>query len=81
MQAWTRVSAKLRSERGSLGSHLHKGDDGWWYSYAQWPSSEAWDRAFAAGPVDPQALAVMQSAILESAPELVLTPVVDLLQG
>lgn len=41
VEAWSRISTKLRSERGSLGSRLHKGPDGWWYSYAQWPSAEA----------------------------------------
>lgn len=36
--AWSRVSDLLRAERGSLGSRLHRGSDGLWYSYAQWPA-------------------------------------------
>ncbi len=36
VKAWTRVSELLLSERGSLGSRLHRGPDGLWYSYAQW---------------------------------------------
>lgn len=77
--AWTRISALLRSQRGSLGSRLHRGADGWWYSYAQWPSAQARDLAFAAGPVDAEAAARMQAAIAESQPEVVLESVADLM--
>ena len=75
--AWSRVSERLRAERGSLGSRLHRGPDGIWYSYAQWPSAQARDRAFAAGPVDPDASAAMRDAIAETLPEIVLEPVSD----
>lgn len=77
VQAWSRISERLLVERGSLGSRLHRGPDGWWYSYAQWPSAEARDRAFAAGSVDPQAGQQMREAIAESLPELVLESVSD----
>jgi heme-degrading monooxygenase HmoA len=77
--AWSRVSALLLSERGSLGSRLHRGPDGVWYSYAQWPSAEARARAFAAGPVDAEATRQMREAIVESFPEIILEPVVDYL--
>ncbi len=77
IEAWSRVSARLLSERGSLGSRLHRGPDGIWYSYAQWPSAEARQRAFAAGPVDPQAARQMADAIAESFPEIILEPVAD----
>ena len=79
VSAWTRISERLLSERGSLGSRLHRGADGLWYSYAQWPSSEARDKAFAAGTVDAEALELMRSAIVESLPEITLEPVSDLL--
>lgn len=79
IDAWTRISALLRAQRGSLGSRLHRGADGWWYSYAQWPSAEARDRAFPAGPVDADAAARMQAAIADSLPEIVLEPVSDLM--
>jgi heme-degrading monooxygenase HmoA len=77
--AWSRVSALLLAERGSLGSRLHRGADGIWYSYAQWPSAEARDRAFAAGPVDPEATKQMREAIAETLPEIILEPVADYL--
>jgi len=75
--AWSRVSERLLSERGSLGSRLHRGPDGMWYSYAQWPSAQARDRAFALGPVDPEAARQMAECIAETLPELVLEPVSD----
>lgn len=79
VEAWSRVSALLLAERGSLGSRLHRAEDGWWYSYAQWPSVEARERSVAAGPVDAEARRRMQEAIAESLPELVLEPVSDFL--
>jgi len=77
--AWSRVSELLRTQRGSLGSRLHCGSDGVWYSYAQWPSAEARAEAFAAGEVDTRAGAQMKNAIAESYPEIVLRTVADFL--
>jgi len=51
--AWSRVSDLLLSERGSLGSRLHRGPDGLWYSCAEWPSLEAREKAFRLGPGQP----------------------------
>ncbi|HYD78171.1 MAG TPA: antibiotic biosynthesis monooxygenase [Paucimonas sp.] len=78
VRAWSRVSELLLG-RGSLGSRLHKGPDGVWYSYAQWPSAEARQQAFAAPTEDPQASAAMRAAIAESFPEIVPEPVADFL--
>jgi heme-degrading monooxygenase HmoA len=64
IQGWSRLSDLLRS-RGSLGSRLHRGSDGLWYSYAQWPSAQAREDAFSVGNVDATASAQMQSAIAE----------------
>jgi len=77
IDGWSRLSELLLSPGGSLGSRLHRGPDGWWYGYAQWPSAEARERAFAAGPLDPAASRKMREAIAESLPELVLEPVAD----
>jgi Antibiotic biosynthesis monooxygenase len=78
--AWSRITELLRTERGSLGSRLHKGSDGLWYSYAQWPSAKARDEAFALGSVDPAAGAAMEAAIAEQFPEIALESVADFLQ-
>lgn len=44
--AWSTLTRRLRDERGALGSRLHRGDDGLWYAYAQWPGAEARNAAF-----------------------------------
>ena len=75
--AWSQVSELLLSDRGSLGSRLHRAADGIWYSYAQWPSGRAREDASALGPVDAQAAETMEHAIAERYPEIVLESVVD----
>jgi len=79
VKAWTRVSELLLSERGSLGSRLHRGPEDLWYSYAQWPSAEAREQAFALESVDPEAGRQMVEAVAESFPEIVLESVSDLM--
>jgi hypothetical protein len=78
VQAWSRISELLRA-RGSLGSRLHRGADGIWYSYAQWPDAATRDAVFALGSPDASASARMRGAIAESLPEIVLAPVADYL--
>lgn len=77
VEAWSRISELLLEQRGSLGSRLHRGSDGLWYSYAQWPSAEARSKAFAAGPVDSKASSQMRAAIAEEFPEVVLESCAD----
>lgn len=77
IEAWSQVSEKLLLERGSLGSRLHKGNDGLWYSYAQWPSAAVRKKAFSLPSVDTDALAGMQDAVAESLPEIILESVSD----
>ena len=40
--AWSKVTLAIRENCGSLGSRLHKAEDGTWAAYAQWPSKELW---------------------------------------
>jgi heme-degrading monooxygenase HmoA len=77
VEAWSRVSELLLEQCGSLGSRLHRGSDGLWYSYAQWPSAESRSRAFSSGPVDDDAMQKMKAAIAESFPEVVLESLAD----
>mgnify|MGYP000942295384 CR=1 FL=1 len=79
IEAWSRVSDLYLQHRGSLGSRLHRGHDGLWYSYAQWPSAAARDAAFAGPKLDEAASQRMREAIMESLPEIVLEPVADFL--
>lgn len=77
VEAWSRVSERLRAERGSLGSRLHRADDGLWYSYAQWPSATTRSDSFALGSIDDEAGRQMSRAIAERFPEIILEPVAD----
>lgn len=79
-QAWTLGTEALREHCGSFGSRLHCGNDGLWYGYAMWPSMEARERGYAAGLV-PDNYELMQDAVEELLPEIMLDPVIDRLVG
>lgn len=78
-EAWEALTRALRSERGSLGSRLHRARDGTWMAYAQWPSEEAWRAAFGDSP-DAGAMAQMRDCIEHAQPPILATPVSDLLE-
>ena len=78
VQGWSCITELLRS-RGSLGSRLHRGSDGMWYGYAQWPSAQVRKDVFALGPLDETASAQMRAAIAESLPEITLEVKADYL--
>ena len=78
-QAWREVTEALL-RHGSFGSRLHRGDDGLWYGYAQWPDAATRAAATAAGAVDPALFARMSACIEASFPEIALAPVADLLR-
>lgn len=78
IESWSEITAYYRENAGSLGSRLHRGSDGLWYGYAQWPSAEARETAFADSPVHP-AREKMQEAVEESFPEILLEPLADYL--
>lgn len=75
--AWSRLTRLLRSERGGLGSRLHRGNDGIWYAYAQWASAEARAEAFKLSSVDPAAESDVVDSIVEYFPEILLDPIED----
>jgi hypothetical protein len=77
--AWSRVSRFLQKERGSLGSRLHLGSDGIWYSYAQWPDAATRERAFSEVSGEAASLAAMREAIAEGFPEIELEARADFL--
>ena len=76
--AWAEATRSLLT-RGSLGSRLHAGSDGYWYGYAQWPDAQTRASAFA-GDAQHAAGLRMRECIVDSLPEIVLTPVSDFLQ-
>lgn len=75
--AWSTITDYLKRDRGSLGARLHRGHDGIWYSYAQWPTAAVRDAAFSLGDVDLKAQAAMNEAILEHLAVILLDPMAD----
>ena len=78
-KAWSYVTDQLLEKAGSLGSRLHRGDDGLWYGYAQWPSVDTRGKIKLNHPEIQEARQLMKDAILEELPDIVLTPVSDYL--
>lgn len=78
IDSWSEITAYYRENAGSWGSRLHKGSDGLWYGYAQWPSDDARQAGFARLPSHP-AREKMVEAIEESFEEVRLEPLADYL--
>jgi heme-degrading monooxygenase HmoA len=78
IEAWSEITMALREDHGGLGSRMHRGNDGFFYGYAQWHSLEAREAAFGnLGFMDASKL--MVDAIAESFPEVILEVKNDLL--
>lgn len=75
---WSEITAYYRENGGSLGSRLHRGNDGLWYAYAQWPSEDIRRHAFENKPDHP-ASEKMREAIEESFEEVRLEIAADYL--
>ena len=42
---WRAGTERIAAEFGGWGSRLHKGEDGAYFAYAQWPDEAAWKGA------------------------------------
>lgn len=78
IDSWSEITAYYREKGGSLGSRLHRGNDGLWYGYAQWTSADDRKAAFDQIPAHP-AREKMREAIAESFDDVRLEPVADYL--
>ena len=80
IESWSERTDYLFKTYDSLGSRLHRGSDGIWYSYAQWKSAEQRQQAFTAetGKI-PETRSKFQEAIDEEFPEIELEIVSDYL--
>ena len=77
--AWARMTELIRDHRGGRGSRLHRGDDGIFYAYAQWPDRATFE-AETELPAEAAELAeIMRAATIERPPTIYLTPIDDLL--
>jgi hypothetical protein len=78
LEAWSEITRYYLENFDSLGSRLHRGDDGLFYGYAQWKSAEQREHAFAGG-AQSEAGALMREAVEESFPEIQLETLADYL--
>src|SRR5690606_547329 len=44
-EGWKAGTAAIAREFGGWGSRLHRGEDGCFYAYAQWPDRATWEKA------------------------------------
>ncbi|HEX8458046.1 MAG TPA: antibiotic biosynthesis monooxygenase [Pyrinomonadaceae bacterium] len=76
---WLRRTGEIYQKCGSLGSRLHRADDGTWVAYAQWPDKQTWQAARSVAVTDTEAVALMRESIAESYAEMLLEVEEDLL--
>ena len=81
--AWRRGTELIRQRYGSLGSRLHRDEEGRFIGVAEWPDRATWQRAFDAKMVydEPETRAAFLDAIAEAAdaPLLLMEVTDDLL--
>lgn len=76
-ESWAAVTEALKN-RGGLGSRLHKGEDGIYWAYAQWPSAQVREEAFKE-PLTVPTVRPMSESIAERFDEIRLEVIADLL--
>ena len=79
IDSWSEITLYYREHHGSFGSRLHRGNDGLFYGYAMWPSSEQRSKAFEIG-VEHPARPAMTDSVEQSYPEVLLEVAADLLR-
>jgi choline dehydrogenase-like flavoprotein len=78
IQAWSEVTDYFRKNWDSLGSRLHRGNDGIFYAYAQWKSVEDRENAFE-NAIDLEATPKMAEAVEERLAPIILENLSDYL--
>jgi heme-degrading monooxygenase HmoA len=79
IESWSEVTKFLLENRGSLGSRLHRGNDGFFHGYAQWKSDEERQNAFKNSSEISDSINKMRDSIDESFDEIALNPIADFL--
>ena len=78
--AWRRGTRLIQEKYHSLGSRLHRDQDGRFIGVAEWPDEATWQKAFDARMVydDPETRAAFVDAVADTAEEpLLLMQVTD----
>lgn len=77
--AWTRLTELIREHQGGRGSRLHRGHDGLFYGYAQWPDKATWGAPWRLPDEATPLLDVIKAAVVERFEPIQLDPIGDLL--
>ncbi len=80
MEGWQRTSETVRARYGSLGSRLHRADDGTFVSYGRWHDRHDREAYRADLAVDPRGFELMQSSIMRELPTLDMLIIGNLLE-
>jgi hypothetical protein len=76
VDSWTTITRYYLENCGGLGSRLHRGSDGVFYAYAQWPDCETHERAVLDVQMELARLH-MKDAITEAFPKVQFEIVAD----
>jgi heme-degrading monooxygenase HmoA len=79
-EGWRRRTGEIYRKCGSLGSRLHRAEDGTWVAYAQWPDRQSWEAARQVPVGDREAPAMMKESVEVSYPEMLLELTDDLFE-
>lgn len=79
-EGWHRRTVEIYEHCGSLGSRLHRAEDGTWVGYAQWPDKATWESMGSIPSIDAEARSMMRNSIEHSFPDVYMTVIDDLLQ-
>jgi heme-degrading monooxygenase HmoA len=80
-EGWRRRTVELYRKCGSLGSRLHRAEDGTWVGYAQWPDRRRWEAARQVAVTDTEASDMMKESVEASYPEMLLEVTDDLIEA
>ncbi|MCA1564174.1 MAG: antibiotic biosynthesis monooxygenase [Acidobacteria bacterium] len=80
-EGWLRRTVEIYRRCGSLGSRLHRAEDGTWVAYAQWPDKRHWEAARRVPVTDTEASDMMKESVEVSYPEMLLEVSDDLLES
>lgn len=81
LEGWQRLTEEIYQRCGSLGSRLHRAEDGLWIAYAQWPDRQTYDAARTVPGVDAEARTMFRESIEEAYPDIYMNVTDDLLQA
>ena len=80
MEGWHKRTQEIYQRHGSLGSRLHRAEDGTWVAYAQWPDRRTYDAAQSVPVIDEEARAMFRESVEEFYPDIYMEVVDDLLR-